>query len=93
MQNSDASFMILGTGKVRNTYSGSSKYSGTMTGDWDASGGNSGGPVFALHSTKGHCAIGILTAGTASNGSYGSSYTLATRISQKMFDLFLTYRR
>ncbi len=93
-QNSSNSYMFLGAGKIRTTNSNGASGRGTLYGDWDASGGNSGGPVFANYTDSGHTAIGILTAGTDDGDTYSSSscFTLATRISKEMFDLFVTYR-
>ena len=93
-QNSSNSYMFRGAGKILTTKSNGSSGRGTLLGDWDASGGNSGGPVFANYTSSGHTAIGILTAGTGDGDAYNSSscYTLATRISKKMYDLFVTYR-
>lgn len=82
-------YMFLGTGNVKS----SSTY--TFKGDWDASAGNSGGPVFAYYSDLGYTAIGILTSGSAGStdgSSYPTAYSTATRITQSIFNLFMTYR-
>lgn len=86
-QNEDGTLMILAEGEIRddnNTY---------LDGDWDASGNNSGGPVFAYYSDTGYTAIGILSAGSISeNLTYPNSFSRALRISEDMYDLFVQYR-
>ena len=65
----------------------------TARGDWDASGGNSGGPVFIYDSSLGYTAIGILTGGGDDGPIYDlDTYTLATTITSDMLSLFLEYR-
>ena len=85
--------MFLGTGYVR--YS-AAKY---LCGDWDATGGNSGGPVYIYNSETGYTLIGILTAGSGADSNFndygfgdGGAYTYATRITQDIYNLFVSYR-
>lgn len=79
-------FMFVGSGYVRS----SSTY--TLNGDWDATAGNSGGPVYAYYADTGYTAVGILTAGSADGPSYPTAYTTATRITEDLFNLFVSYR-
>lgn len=82
-------YMFKGTGYVKSTSTN------TFKGDWDASAGNSGGPVFAYYSDLGYTAIGILTSGSAGStdgSSYPTAYSTATRITQDMYNLFMSYR-
>lgn len=86
-QLADASYMFVGTGYVRES---GNKY---LKGDWDATGGNSGGPVFAYYNNTGYTLIGILTGGsTIQNSAYPSSYTFATRITENLYNFFNSYR-
>ncbi len=85
--------MFIGTGNI---ISCGTKY---LRGDWDATGGNSGGPVFANYSDTGYTLIGILTAGSAVGtdfNDYGvgenEAYTYATRITEDIYNLFISYR-
>lgn len=79
--------MFVGTGSVIDSYT----Y--TFCGDWDASEGNSGGPVFIYDAERGYTAIGILTAGEGPNGSfYPESWSTATKITKAVYDLFISYR-
>ena len=85
--------MFMGTGYVR--YS-ATKY---LCGDWDATGGNSGGPVYIYDADNGYTLIGILTAGSDSDTDFkdyglddGEAYTYATRITQDIYNLFVSYR-
>ncbi|MEG0899999.1 MAG: trypsin-like serine protease [Oscillospiraceae bacterium] len=81
------SYMYKGTGTVKSTTTN------ILKGDWSAVSGFSGGPVFAYYSDTGYTAIGILTGGGANGPNYSSSvYTTATRITKRIYDLFLTYR-
>lgn len=95
LQNNAATRMISGKGKVRyseeNDPFGYGR--GILKGDWDASGGNSGGPVFAYYSDTGYTVIGILTAGSDDGSAYNSStcYTTATRISSDMYEIFMEF--
>lgn len=82
-------YMYVGTGYIKEsmTY--------TLKGNWDATEGNSGGPVFAYYSDTGYTAIGILTNGSnpsTDGSSYPTAHTIATRITKEMYDLFVTYR-
>lgn len=82
-------FMFMGTGRVKDGASSVLKC------DFDATDGNSGGPVFAYYSDTGYTAIGILTAGSAKstdNSSYPTAFSSAVRISKDMYNLFLSYR-
>ncbi|MDD6032891.1 MAG: trypsin-like serine protease [Oscillospiraceae bacterium] len=86
---SDNRYMFVGTGCIRESRGG------ILKGDWDATEGNSGGPVFAYYGDTGYTAIGILTNGSAvgtDGSSYPAAYTLATRITKEMYELFMTYR-
>ena len=86
-QNDSQSYMLLGTGYVMNIYPD------TFRGTWDASDGNSGGPVFLYDYSRGYTAIGILTGGLGGGPMYDSNnYTLATTITSDMLSLFLEYR-
>lgn len=70
-------------------------YTNTLRGTWDASGGNSGGPVYAYYNSTGYTAIGILTSGSSDNTfnqEYPTAYSTATRIILEMYNLFVTYR-
>ncbi len=86
---SSAHQMYVGTGVIMqsNTY--------TLKGTWDASGGNSGGPVFANYSGSGYTAIGILTSGSNDStfgNHYPDAYSTATRITKQLYDLMVSYR-
>ena len=87
-QNDSQTYMLLGTGYVMNIYPD------TFRGTWDASNGNSGGPVFLYNYSRGYTAIGILTGGSPEDGPMYDSdtYTLATTITSDMLSLFLEYR-
>ena len=70
-----------------------------LCGDWDATGGNSGGPVYIYNSDTGYTLIGILTAGSGTDTDFndyglgdGEAYTYATRITQDIYNLFVSYR-
>lgn len=95
LQNNDSSNMIRGKGTIRSS-SGNIFNRGRelMKGDWDASKGNSGGPVIANDSSDGRVVIGILTYGSTISGQpYGdnSCYSAATRISSDMYEIFMSY--
>lgn len=80
--------MYVGTGAVRDCTE--NQFQGT----WDASRGNSGGPVFGYYS-DGDTVIGIFTSGSKeiNDGSaYPEAHSTATRITKEMFDLFMLYR-
>lgn len=67
-----------------------SKY---LKGDWDLTGGFSGGPLVEYISGSGYVAIGIHKDGSTVDGSqYPTSYTGALRITQSLYTLFLSYR-
>lgn len=88
-QLSDQSYMFVGRGYVKST----DTY--TFIGDWDATGGNSGGPVFSYYNDTGYTLIGILTAGSGTNtdgSGYPIAFSKATRITQDMYELFVEYR-
>ncbi len=96
VQNDSATRMISGKGTIRyseeNDPFGYGR--GILRGDWDASGGNSGGPVFAYYPDTGYTVIGILTAGSTNDGdSYNSNscYTEVTRISSDMYEIFMSH--
>lgn len=81
--------MYVGTGTVKTSSDN------TFKGTWDASAGNSGGPVYAYYSDSGYTAIGILTSGSqdSTNGSsFPLAYSTATRITKDMYNLFVQYR-
>lgn len=84
-QNALQTYMLLGTGYVK------SIDDKTFSGNWDASGGNSGGPVFIYDTSLGYTAIGILTAGGPDGPSYPDAYTMATTITSDMLRLFKEY--
>lgn len=95
LQNDSATLMISGKGTIRYSEE-NDKFGyghGILRGDWDASGGNSGGPVFAYYPETGHTVIGILTAGSDDGSAYNSStcYTEVTRISSDMYEIFMSY--
>ena len=96
LQNEESTLMFSGKGTIKYSEErdqfGSGR--GILKGDWDATGGNSGGPVFAYYPETGYTVIGILTSGSSDDGnSYGNNtyYTLATRISSAMYELFMSY--
>ena len=67
-----------------------SKY---LKGDWNLTGGFSGGPLVEYISGSGYVAIGIHKDGSTVDGSqYPTSYTGALRITQSLYTLFLSYR-
>ncbi len=81
--------MFVGTGRIK------SSTSTILKADFDASSGNSGGPVFAYYADTGYTAIGILTAGSSTStdgSSYPTAYSSITRITNNMYNLFLSYR-
>lgn len=89
-------WMFSGKGKIRYSEE-NDKFGvgrGILKGDWDASGGNSGGPVFAYYPETGHTVIGILTSGSDTFGEpYGNNtcFTTATRISSDMYEIFMSH--
>ena len=85
---SDARYrMCKSSGYIR---SQTSKY---LKGDWDLTGGFSGGPLVEYISGAGYVAIGIHKDGSTIDGSsYPTSYTGALRITQSLYTLFLSYR-
>lgn len=97
LQNKEGSLMFSGKGTIRYSYEYNDRFiygRGTLRGDWDATGGNSGGPVFAYYSDTGYTVIGILTGGSYDDGdSYNSNscYTEVTRISSDMYEIFMSY--
>lgn len=84
----DDSYMYVGRGTVKDSFPD------CVLGDWSAVSGFSGGPVYADYSDTGYTAIAILTGGGAEDGDEFSSsvYTYGTIITEKMFNLFMTYR-
>lgn len=96
IQNDNETYMISGRGTIRYSeeHDPFGYGRGILKGDWDATGGNSGGPVFAYYSDTGYTVIGILTGGSYDDGdSYNSNscYTRATRISSGMYEIFMSY--
>lgn len=88
-QNSSNPYMYRGTGYIKesNTY--------TLKGNWDSTGGNSGGPVFAYYSDTGYTVIGIVTNGSATStdgSNYPTAFTTATRITETVFNVFKSYQ-
>ena len=80
--------MCKSSGYIR---SQTSKY---LKGDWDLTGGFSGGPLVEYISGAGYVAIGIHKDGSTIDGSsYPTSYTGALRIPQSLYTLFLSYNR
>lgn len=63
-----------------------------MRGDWDATSGNSGGPVFVYEPGLGYTAVGILTGGSPGVGGqhYPRSYTSALRLPQALLRAAVT---
>lgn len=87
IQNGYSRYMYKAEGTIR---SSGTRY---LRGDWDATGGNSGGPVFKWVDGAGYCAIGILQGGSnAQNQSYSDSNSGAVRIHEWLYDKFITYR-
>ena len=86
-QNEYSTFMFVGTGYIRES---EDKY---LYGDFDATGGNSGGPVFANYYNTGYTAIGILTAGWGEQGGeYPASASYVTRFTESLYNFLLSYR-
>ncbi|MDE7397936.1 MAG: trypsin-like serine protease [Oscillospiraceae bacterium] len=96
-QNKESTLMFSGKGTIRYSYEYNDRFiygRGILRGDWDATGGNSGGPVFAYYPETGYTVIGILTGGSTVFGEpYGDNtcYTTATRISSDMYEIFMSY--
>lgn len=92
-----ASFKGKSTHYTMYQSSGSIQDSSTnyLKGNWDMTGGFSGGPLEVYDSTYGYMAVGILKDGNAT-GSDGSSYPTAfsgaTRITQAIYNIFMAYR-
>lgn len=85
-QNKYGTVMMLGKGKILDCDGH------TLKGAWDATVGNSRGPVFSPYSYGGYDAIGILSTGSGTNTygqDYGNAYTTATRFTRGMYDLFV----
>ena len=85
----DGTHMYCGVGLVQ------SSQTYIFIGDWDASAGNSGGPVLSYYTDLGYTAIGILTSGSDVNNdgsAYPVAYSTATRITQNLYNLFVSYR-
>lgn len=76
---SDGSHMYYGTGTVN------SSSARTLSGDWDLSGGQSGGPVQKYYSDTGYTAIGI-------NRGYGTNYSDCLRIDEWIYNKLMSYR-
>lgn len=88
INSSDAKYrMCKSSGYIR---SQTSKY---LKGDWDLTGGFSGGPLVEYISGAGYVAIGIHKDGSSTdNASYPTSYSGALRITQSLYTLLLSYR-
>jgi glutamyl endopeptidase len=76
---SDGTHMYYGSGTV-NTSSAR-----TLSGDWDLTGGQSGGPVEKYYSDTGYTALGINRGG-------GSTYSDCLRIDQWIYNKLMSYR-
>lgn len=76
---SDSTHMYYGSGTVN------SSSSRTLSGDWDLSGGQSGGPVQKYYSSTGYTAIGINRGG-------GSTYSDCLRIDEWIYNKLMSYR-
>lgn len=72
-------YMYYGYGKV------TSCSARTIVGNWDLSGGQSGGPVFKYIADYGYCAVGINRGGS-------STYSDCLRIDEWIFNKFMSYR-
>lgn len=57
----------------------------TLSGDWDLTGGQSGGPVEKYYSDTGYTALGINRGG-------GSTYSDCLRIDQWIYNKLMSYR-
>lgn len=75
----DGTYMYYGDGKVNS----SSKR--TLSGNWDISGGQSGGPVQKYYSSTGYTAIGINRGGS-------STYSDCLRIDEWVYNKLISYR-
>lgn len=75
----DDSHMYYGPGTV------TSSSDRTLVGNWDLTGGQSGGPVHKYYSSTGYTAIGINRGG-------GSTYSDCLRIDEWLFNKFMSYR-
>ena len=95
-QNDEQSLMLVSTGYVRKDLRKLDVNSeNAFEGDWDATGGNSGGPVYINSAETGYTAIGILTAGSLEDtfhNIYPNAFTTATPFTQEMYNLFIQYR-
>lgn len=80
-------YMYYGTGYIRRCDNK------RFFGDWDATGGNSGGPVCIQIEGKGPCVIGILSSGSnAQFQPYPQSYSTAIQIDSNLLQKFSSYR-
>ena len=75
----DKTHMYYGSGKVK------SSSARTLSGDWDLSGGQSGGPVHIYYSSTGYTAVGINRGG-------GSTYSDCLRIDEWIYNKLMSYR-
>lgn len=71
--------MYYGYGKV------TSCSARTIVGNWDLSGGQSGGPVFKYIADYGYCTVGINRGGS-------STYSDCLRIDEWIFNKFMSFR-
>lgn len=76
---SDGTHMYYGSGTVN------SSSSRTLSGDWDLTGGQSGGPVEKYYSDTGYTALGINRGG-------GSTYSDCLRIDEWIYNKLMSYR-
>lgn len=75
----DDKYMYYGTGTV------TSSSDRTLTGNWDLTGGQSGGPVHKYYSSTGYTAVGINRGGS-------TSYSDCLRIDEWIYNKFMSYR-
>ncbi len=75
----DGNYMYYGSGVV------TSSLPRTLVGNWDLSGGQSGGPVHRYYTTTGYTAIGINRGG-------GSTYSDCLRIDEWIFNKLVLFR-
>ena len=87
LNKNDGTHMYRGDGIVRDVTQR------TIKGDWDSSGGNSGGPIYYFSDQYGYCAVGILRGGSTTKGAnYPTSYSDGTHIDSWLFDHLTSFR-
>lgn len=80
----DGNHMYLGTGKVTQSNGR------VLKGKWDASGGNSGGPIYVYDNSAGYCLVGILSGGSSDNALI--KYTQGVRIDTWLYNTIVSFR-